>query len=209
MKNILVGLCSALLLSACAGVRVSETQIASGAVNPKAIYIRPFTVDYARYHDRGSPNGAVRKSLAPTAFANALQEELSKIAPAMVLADNEVPTEGWLVEGEIDRLDALSPASTKMHVRVTDLDGDRAPVAASGKETVSTYQAADSGAGTVIYEFDLKGRLTSPHPFGSLVAPGASSAVPFAFRNAAERVYLALSPDPFRYGVRSSPAQRD
>ncbi len=208
MKIFLMGLCSVVLLSACAGVRVSRTEVATGAVNPTAIYIRPFSVDYAQYRDRGNPNGAVRKSLAPTAFANILQEELAKLAPAMVLADNEVPTEGWLVEGRIERLDAWSESSAKIHVRITDVSGCEVPVVAS-KEGVSEYTVVRTGSGAVVYEFDLKGGICSPRPFGSINAPGMSSSVPFDFRNAAERVMLALSPDPFRYGYRNSPEQRN
>ena len=208
MKIFLLGLCSVVFFSGCAGVRVCKTEVATGAVNPTAIYIRPFSVDYARYQDRGNPNGAVRKSLAPTAFANALQEELSKLAPAMVLADNEAPTEGWLVEGQIEELDAWSASSPRIHVRITDVSGCEVPVVAS-KNGVSEYTVARSAAGAVVYEFDLEGGICSPRPLGSITAPGLSSGVPFDFRNAAERVMLALSPDPFRYGYRSSPEQRN
>ena len=208
MKIFLLGLCSVVMLSACAGVRVCKTEVATGAVYPTSIYVRPFSVDYAQYHGRGNPNGSVRKSLAPTEFANALQEELSKLAPAMVLADNEVPTEGWLVEGRIECIDAMSPSALRIHVRVTDIGGGEPPVIAS-KDGVSEYSVVRTGAGEVVYEFDLKGRLCSPVSFGSVSAPGLGDGVPFGFRNAAERIYIALSPDPFRYGVRSSPETRN
>jgi hypothetical protein len=208
MKIFLLGLCSVVLLSACAGVRVCRTEVATGAVYPKAIYIRPFSVDYARYYDRGNPNGSVRKSLAPTAFANALQEELSKLAPAMVLADNETAPVGWLVEGRIEELDAMSTSALKIHVRITDVGGGEIADIAS-KDGVSEYSVIRTAAGEVVYEFDLKGQLCSPVSFGSVSAPGLGDAVPFGFRNAAERIYLALSPDPFRYGIRSSPLARN
>ena len=208
MKIFILGLCSVVLLSACAGVRVCRTEVATGAVYPSAIYIRPFSVDYARYYDRGNPNGAVQKSLAPTAFANALQEELSKLAPAMVLADNETAPLGWLVEGCIEQLDAKSSSALKIHVRITDVGGGEIPCIAS-KDGVSEYSVVRTGAGNVVYEFDLKGWICSPAALGSITAPGLGNAVPFGFRNAAERVYLALSPDPFRYGVRSSPEARN
>ena len=41
---------------------------------------------------------------------------------------------------------------------------------------------------------------------GSIYAPGLGYAEPFDFKNAAERIMLALNTDPFRYGDRSSPS---
>jgi len=207
MKNFILGICAVSLLSGCAGMRVCKTDVASGAVNPKAIYIRPFAVNYAQYDNGLHPGGPVKKSLAPVEFANILEEELSKIAPAMVLADDEVPVEGWVVDGEIESLDSCGFRPTKIHVRITDLSA--CPPAIDGKENVSEHQAVRTSAGSVVYEFDLRGNYISPRPFGSVTAPGVGDAVPFEFRNAAERIYLALTPDPFRYGYRSSPVARN
>jgi len=208
MKNLLVAFCSALLLSACAGTRVCQTQVATGVVNPRAIYIRPFCVDYAQYRDRCNPNGAVRKSLAPIAFANILQEQLSKLAPAMVLTDDESPVTGWLVEGEIRRIDARNPSCLGIHLRITDVDGCQEPIMAC-TDGVSGFRVVKADSGAVVYEFDLKGTVCAPRSFGSLTYAALGDGVPVDFRNAAERVMLALSPDPFLYGERNSPEQRN
>jgi hypothetical protein len=56
----------------------------------------------------------------------------------------------------------------------------------------------------VIYEFDMAGGSREQGKFGTLRASGLGRAVPFDLRNAAERIMLVLSPDPFRYGARSS-----
>ena len=44
----------------------------------------------------------------------------------------------------------------------------------------------------------LQGKL------GTLRASGLGKATPFDLRNAAERIMLVVSPDPFRFGARSS-----
>jgi hypothetical protein len=44
--------------------------------------------------------------------------------------------------------------------------------------------------------------------FGSVTAPGLGYAVTFDYRNAAERIYEALTPDEYRYGLRDSPTIR-
>jgi hypothetical protein len=59
----------------------------------------------------------------------------------------------------------------------------------------------------VIYEFDVEAE-TKPGTFGSLYTPGLGYPLPFDFRNTAELIALTLTPDPFRYGVRSSPVLR-
>ena len=89
----------------------------------------------------------IRKSLVPVAFADDLKEELSKLAPAMVLGEDEVPRVGWLVEGKFDLVDGGDPVGRfflgtfgvgrsmlALHVRVTDVEQHR-----------------------VIYEFDMAG----------------------------------------------------
>ena len=57
------------------------------------------------------------------------------MAPAMVLADDETPTTGWLVESNLEVVDAGNPnarrlllpgagqSKVKIHVRVTDVKG--------------------------------------------------------------------------------------
>lgn len=220
MKLSLLALCS-VLLAACAGMRVTHTEVATGAVNPPAIYIRPFSIEYAAYHDAFNPNGAVAKSLAPIAFANDLQEELSKIAPAKVLAPDECATLGWLVEGQFEVVDSgdfikrgspggpfgLGRSCLVLHVRVTDL-GKAGVEVSDAKEGVSVLKSARTSRGRVIYEFDVAGGSRGSGKLGSISAPGLGDAIPFDFRNAAERIMLALSPDPFRYGDRSSPVAR-
>lgn len=207
---------AALLFTSCAGVRVSDTQTAAVVTAlPKAIYIRPFdvsTADFSGYHAGGRGERPIRKSLAPIEFGQALKEELEKLAPAHVLQEDEIPQLGWLVEGTIDQVHAgypvgrlagpplLNPigrSKIKIHVRIIDLDH---------RETL--VDAKDGGTlgrrGRVIYEFDVAGgsRLTGPH--GSITSPSYGYAVPFDYRNAAERIRTAINPDPHRYGARTS-----
>ena len=138
MKYHLLTICSAFLLASCAGVKVTHTDVATGATNPRSIYIRPFEVSHTDF--RGSHHSigerAIRRSLAPAEFAEIPKEELEQIAPAMVLKDDETPRTGWLVEGDIDLEDAGSPIERSLpgnvcrrrfvkiiiHVRVIDLD---------------------------------------------------------------------------------------
>jgi len=213
MKTILLALCPALLLAACAGpvVRITHTDVATGAVNPKAIYIRPFRIACAPF-DVCTPSGnaPIRKSLAPVEFANNLQEELSKIAPARVLGAGETAPLGWVVDGEFVSVetgyspawwnplgDAVSRNScVKLHVRVRDV-GSRGEALSS----------AASSSGRVVYEFDIQAG-TKAGSFGSVATPGLGYPLPFDFRNTAELIALSLTPDPFRYGYRNSPVQR-
>jgi len=221
MRNIsLFALCSALLLASCAEMHVTHTEVATGATNPPAIYIRPFSVAYAKYSAYNSGNGAaIRKSLAPVEFANDLQQELAKLAPAMVIKPDEYPRTGWLVEGEFEVIRGGDPAlrctpvtsgvvykdGLKLHIRITDVD--RRSVSADQKEGATVEKGVKTNAGVVIYEFDVAGSTRASGPFGTIYAPGTGDAIPFNFRNAAERILLTLSPDPFRYGYRSSPTR--
>jgi hypothetical protein len=76
------------------------------------------------------------------------------------------------------------------------------------------YEQADKDGGkigrrgNVIYEFDLKGGSGLSGHHGQIYAPGLGDAEPFDFKNAAERVMLALSTDPYRLGARTSPVAR-
>ena len=205
-------LTAAVALTGCAGVHIAKTDIATGATNPKAIYIRSFA-DEAKFLGHHSDDGemAIRHSLAPAEFSKALKEELEKMAPARVLAVNETPATGWLVESNLEVLDAGTPfwravngplgpgfgsSKVRIHVRVTDMDAHR-----HGGDAKDSSKGAN---GNVIYEFDLKGGSRGQGLSGSIYAPGLGYAAPFDYKNAAERVYQALSVDPLRTGVRTS-----
>ncbi len=215
MKNILLALSATLVLTSCAGVRVSDTQIATGARNPQAIYIRPFDVgatEFVGHHSGGRGERPIRQSLAGKEFADDLKLEMEKLAPAMVIGHNEVPTVGWLVEGSLDvvhggsrfgrslpGVDHLGVGRSKVaiHVRISQVGG---AVVETDKDASKLGQS-----GRVIYEFDLLGGSRGSGKTGSIYAPGLGYSVPFDFKNAAERVMMALSTDPHKYGVRSSP----
>jgi hypothetical protein len=172
------------------------TNCGVGASDPSAIYIRPFCIDTAVFEgDEGASDGEmpIRKALTPVEFAQDLKEELEKIAPARVLKDHESPRVGWLVEGRFERVDGGSPAaryfggifgngrsSLALHVRVTDVR-----------------------RGTVVYEFDMAGGSGYQGKFGTLRASGLGKASHFDLRNAAERVYVTLSANPYRFAARS------
>lgn len=225
MKHLLLAACSAALLTSCAGVRVSHTDVATGATGPRSIYIRPFDVTSGIFKGRHHSDGEkpIRRSLAPAEFAEDLKEELEKIAPAMVLKDDEIPATGWLVEGDLDVVHAGTPigralpgnivgigaSEVLIHVRVIDLDSHRAVRADSkDKDGSETSRAVETAQGDIVYEFDLKGGSGVTGKFGSITAPGLGYALPFDFRNAAERIYAALATDPHGYGVRTSPTIR-
>ncbi len=219
MKYTVPALCAALFLTSCAGVYVVDTQVATGATNPKVIYIRPFTVAGAEFvgsHAGGVGERPIRKSLAPAEFSMALQQELTKLAPTRILKDDEVATQGWLVDGAFDLVDAGTPAhralpfpgangagrsKVQIHVRITDLGSRSISVDDKDGSTLSRR-------GQVIYEFDVAGGSRGSGPRGSMYAPGLGYATPFDYRNAAERIRHAIEPDPLRYGVRTSPTIR-
>jgi hypothetical protein len=221
MKSLVVLACS-LLLCSCADMVVTRTYVAGGrtatevdakdfgsqgvryetncgigAAHPRAIYIRPFCIDHATFQgDEGDSEGemSIRKALTPIQFAGDLKEELSKIAPSRIIHPDEMPRVGWLVEGEFMLVDGGNPHDRSffgftgngrsylaIHVRVTDVEIHR-----------------------VVYEFDLAGGSNEQGALGTLRASGLGKATPFDLRNAAERIMLVLSPDPFRYGARSS-----
>ncbi len=172
------------------------TNCGVGTSDPKAIYIRPFCIDTAVFTgDQANSEGEmpIRKALAPVEFASDLKEQLEKIAPARILEDNQTPHVGWLVEGQFDVVDGGSQLGRfflgnlgagqsflALHVRVTDVQ-----------------------RGLVVYEFDVAGGSRLQGKLGTLRASGLGRSVPFDLKNAAERIYLALSADPFRYGARA------
>jgi hypothetical protein len=175
------------------------TNCGVGAYDPKAIYIRPFCIDNAVFTgDQTNSEGEmpIRKALTPVQFAGDLKEQLEKIAPARILKDYETPRTGWLVEGEFQLVDGGSPAARfffgtfgagrshlVLHVRVTDID-----------------------RGMVVYEFDMAGGSRYQGRRGTIRASGLGRATSFDLVNAAERIYLVLSPNAFRYGARANVA---
>ena len=178
-------------------VRMITANCGVGAYGPRAIYIRPFCIDSAvfqGYEAHSDGEMPIRKALTPIEFAGDLKEQLEKLAPARVLKDNETPRTGWLVEGEFTLVDGGSPAGRfflgtfgvgasrlAMHVRVTDVD-----------------------KGIVVYEFDMAGGSNLQGHHGTVRASGLGKATPFDLVNAAERIYLVLSPNAFRYGTRAN-----
>ncbi len=219
MKNtlLLLGAAAACVLSGCAGVTVRHTDIASGAHKPKAIYIRSYIAENAPFKGRhGDSVGErpIRRSLAPAEFSKALKEEMEKMAPAMVLDDNERPPTGWLVESNIEYVDAgsqelrASPfhifgagrSRIKIHVRITDVAGH---YAATSEKDMSK---GGVGAGNVIYEFDVAGGSGITGPRGQTYAPGLGSPEQFDYKNAAERIAYVLNLDPQGYGTRTIPS---
>ncbi|HVF70757.1 MAG TPA: DUF4410 domain-containing protein [Chthoniobacterales bacterium] len=175
------------------------TSCGVGAYDPKAIYIRPFCIDNAVFtgHQTNSDGEMpIRKALTPVEFAGTLKEQLEKIAPARILREDETPRTGWLVEGEFQLVDGGNPAARfffghagagashlMLHVRVTDVD-----------------------RGVVVYEFDMAGGSRLQGRGGTVRASGLGYARSFDLVNAAERIYLVLTPNAFRYGTRANVA---
>jgi hypothetical protein len=214
MKNTLLALGTACLVTGCAGAKIIHTDIASGAHSPRAIYIRSYIAQDATFighHGDSVGEHAIRRSLAPEAFSRALKEEMEKMAPSAVLADNEVAPTGWLVESTIEYANAGSqswratPAGffgagksrLTLHVRITDVTGSH--------YTASDKDLSKGGSGNVIYEFDVDGGSCVSGPIGSTYAPGLGNPENFDYKNAAERIYYALSIDPQRHGLRTVP----
>ncbi len=214
MKYTLLALGAACVFSGCAGAKISHTDIASGAHDPKAIYIRSYIADNAPFrghHGDSIGEHPVRRSLAPAAFSKALREEMEKMAPSMVLADDETPATGWLIESNLEYVHAgsqqlravLGPlgvgrSCVKIHVRITDVDGHH--VASSDKDM------SKGGSGNVIYEFDIVGGSALSGPAGQTYAPGLGNPEEFDYKNAAERICYALTLDPQKYGTRTVPS---
>jgi hypothetical protein len=218
MKYTLLALGAACAFTGCAGVKVAHTDVASGATNPDAIYVRSYIAEDAAFkgrHGGGEGNRAIRRSLAPAEYSKAMKEELEKLAPAMVLAENETPETGWLVESNIEYVHAGSPtlrslplfgtplgagrSKVLIHVRVTDV---------KGHYVSNDKDSSKGGNGRVLYEFDLEGGSRGSGHLGSIYSPGLGYATPFDYKNAAERVLYALSVDPHGYGGRTSVTTR-
>ena len=223
MKSVIV-FASSILLCSCADMYVTKTDVSTpggrttgaieakdygskgvhmitncgvGAHNPSAIYIRPFCIDTAVFRgDEALSDGEmpIRKALAPVEFANDLKEQLEKIAPARILKDSETPRTGWLVDGEFTLVNGGDPyarffagtfgagqSQLVLHVRVTDVDRR-----------------------VVVYEFDMAGGSRFQGRHGTVRASGLGRATHFDLVNAAERIYLTLSANPYRYGERGN-----
>jgi hypothetical protein len=97
-------------------------------------------------------------------------------------------------------------------------DANAAPVTTGTTEATASANPAAPVApaphifkkktGVVIYEFDMAGGSKSTGFLGSTTAAGLGYAPMFDYRNAAERVYEALDPDEFTFGIRDSPTIR-
>ena len=223
MKSFLVVISGSLLCS-CADMYVTRTQVAGGcgssvapidakdygstrvhmvtncgvgASNPKAIYIRPFCIDGAVFEgDEAASDGEmpIRKALTPVEFAQDLKEELEKIAPTRILENHESPRVGWLVDGYFQHVDGGSP-----HVR--SIPGN---IFGAGQSHLALHvRVTDVTKGCVVYEFDMAGGSHEQGKFGTLRASGLGRATHFDLRNAAERIYITLSTNPYRYAARS------
>jgi hypothetical protein len=222
MKHFIV-IALSILLCACANMYVTKTDVASpsgrsaaaidakdfdkgvhfvtncgvGASNPSAIYIRPFCIDTAIFKgDEALTDGEMplRKALTPVEFARDLKQQLEKIAPTRILKDYESPRVGWLVDGQFQVVDGGSPLGRfflgnlgvgqsflALHVRVIDVT-----------------------RGAVVYEFDMAGGSRFQGKLGTVRASGLGRATHFDLQNAAERIYLTLSTNPYRYGERAN-----
>jgi Domain of unknown function (DUF4410)/P-loop Domain of unknown function (DUF2791) len=219
-----IAIASSILLCSCADMYVTKTEVATsggrgtapidskdfgskgvhmvtncgvGASGPSAIYIRPFCIDTAVFQgDEALSDGEmpIRKALTPVEFAQDLKQQLEKIAPARILKDNERPRVGWLVEGQFDLVDGGSPLGRfffgnfgagqsflALHVKITDVE-----------------------RGMVVYEFDMAGGSRFQGKLGTVRASGLGRATHFDLQNAAERIYLTLSANPYRYGERAN-----
>jgi hypothetical protein len=225
MKYALLALSASVALTGCATVKVAHTDVASGATNPRAIYIRSYMADESRFKGNHGHVGEkpIRRSLAPAEFSKALKEEMEKMAPAMVLKDDEEPTTGWLIESNLEWVHGGSPALraipvvnhlgpgrsyVRIHVRITDLEGHYAVSDAKKEISTDTAKQIAGRNGPVIYEFDLAGGSRMAGMDGSIYTAGLGQERLFDFKNAAERVLMALSVDPHKYGSRADPVIR-
>lgn len=206
MKNHLLATAAAVCLSACAGTKVTNTVIATGATAPKAIYVRPFTIASGAF--KGSHGGegikAIRESQAPNKFAKILKEELEKVAPASVISDDEDSDSGWIVDGAIELVNAgCAPARAVaggfgvgrsgilLHVKITDAGSN-------------SHGDEKGGHGPVVYEFDVAGGSRLMGVAGTVNSAGYGDSVNFDMRNAAEKIRQVIETDGNRYGFREN-----
>jgi hypothetical protein len=64
-------------------------------------------------------------------------------------------------------------------------------------------RVTDVTKGCVVYEFDMAGGSNLQGKLGTVRASGLGKATHFDLRNAAERVYITLSANPYRYAARA------
>ncbi len=196
--SIPLALFSILLLAACAQTMIKKTYVSEAPVTePRSIYIRPFSMaktDFRGDFGMTDAERELRKGQAAVKFARILQEEVAKIAPAMVIAEDEVAPEGWLIDGEMDVVDA----------------GDRVGRAilgplGAGRSTIAMHvRVTDVKTGKVIYAFDVSGGSGLTGAKGSTGSAGVGLAESFDYRNAAQTIFRALSMDDRREGYRSA-----
>jgi len=224
MKSFIV-IVSSVLLCSCADMYVTRTEVAGGATggaidtkdfgskdihmvtmncgvgasNPRAIYIRPFCVDTAVFKgDEALTDGEmpIRKAIVPVELANDLKQQLEKIAPARILKDTETPRVGWVVDGHFEVIDGGSPLA-----RFFPIIGN---LGAGHSFLALHVRVTDVPSATVVYEFDMAGGSRGQGKLGTVRASGLGRATHFDLQNAAERIYLTLSANPYRYGERSN-----
>jgi hypothetical protein len=173
------------------------TNCGVGASHPAAIYVRPFCIDTARFQgDEALSDGEmpIRKALTPVEFADDLKQQLEKIAPTRILKETERPRVGWLVDGHFEAVDGGSPLG---RLFFGNLGAGQSFLALHVKVTDVTH-------GMVVYEFDMAGGSRFQGRHGTIRASGLGRATHFDLQNAAERIYLTLSANPYRYGQRAS-----
>lgn len=219
MKS-LFALASSLLLCSCADMYVARSQVGGGSVasvdgkdfgsvrmvstncgvgdySPRAIYIRPFCVDSAVFAgDVALSSGEVpiRRALTPVEFAQDLKEQMEKIAPARILRPNESAPTGWLVTGRFQMVNGGNPSGRFAFGQ-----------AGVGQSTLVLHVHITSAhTGAVVYDFDLAGGSDLQGKLGTVRASGLGRATHFDLQNAAERVYLTLSANPYRYAARAN-----
>lgn len=208
MKNYLFATAAAVCLSACAGTKVTNTVIATGAAAPKTIYVRPFTIASGAFQGAHGGEGikAIRESQAPIKFAKILKEELEKVAPTSVISDDEEADSGWVVDGAIELVNAgCAPARAVagrfgagrsgilIHVKITDVGS-------------TSHGDEKGGHGPVVYEFDVAGGSRLTGVMGSVNSAGHGNSVPFDMRNVAEKIRQTVEMDGNRYGFRENAA---
>lgn len=200
MKRLTIplALLTTLLLASCAQTLVKKTYVSNAPVDdPRSIYIRPFSTAKMVFRgDYGMTDAEreLRKGQAAVKFARILREEVSKIAPAMVLDTDETAPEGWLIEGEIDAVDVGYRHGRALFGWV-----------GAGKSTVVIHvRVTEVATGQVLYAFDVTGGSGLTGPTGNTGAPGVGLAESFDYRNAAQAIYRALDIDFQREGYRST-----
>ncbi len=208
MKTALIAFTAALSLCSCAGTKVVQTQVATGALSPKKIFIQPFASGEFTGNHEGEAMRTIHRSQAGNEFAQILKFELEKLAPTTVLKPGESADGGWLVAGELEQVDAGSPIKRALlgelgvgrsgivvHVQVKDMEA-------------SNHHDGKGGTGNTLYEFDVTGGSRMQGHNGTMMASGLGYSAPFDYRNVAERIAQTLDPDREKYGVRSSWSRR-